>query len=98
MNKQLPLIKRPMMSDYSRLFTEYLNAVQRVINEKVPPLAACFSNMRPILENSQRTTETQIGDVLGTLAEKAAIVTVNAVQYLQDEMRPTFRIAMEDSK
>ncbi|QPC58119.1 hypothetical protein HYE67_000350 [Fusarium culmorum] len=96
MNKQLPLIKRPMMSDYSRLFAEYLNAVQRVINEKVPPLAACFANMRHILETSQRTTETKIGDVLGTVADKSAIVALNVAGYLEEEMKPTFEVALKD--
>ncbi|CAF3487534.1 unnamed protein product [Fusarium graminearum] len=96
MNKQLPLIKRPMMSDYSRLFAEYLNAVQRVINEKVPPLAACFANMRPILETSQRTTETKIGDVLETVAEKSAIVALNVAGYLEEQMKPTFEVALKD--
>ncbi|KAJ4009644.1 hypothetical protein NW752_009231 [Fusarium irregulare] len=96
MNRQLPLIKRPMVSDYSRIFTEYLDAIQRVINDKVPPLGACFESMRPILENSQRAMSTKIGDVLSTLAEKSALVTVDAVVYLHDEMRPTFEAAAAD--
>lgn len=86
------------MSGYSRLFGEYLNAVQRVIDERVPSLAACFANMRPILEDSQRATETKISDVLGTLAERSAIVTLNAVNYLHNEMAPTFRAALLDGK
>ncbi|OBS23368.1 hypothetical protein FPOA_03917 [Fusarium poae] len=96
MNKQLPLIRRPMMSDYSRIFAEYLTAIQHVINKKVPPLAACFSNMRPMLEASQRATETKIADVLGTVADKAAIVALNVVGHLQDEMIPTFQVALQD--
>ncbi|XEV04322.1 hypothetical protein FSHL1_009609 [Fusarium sambucinum] len=58
MNTQLPLIRAPMMSDYSEIFTEYLNAIQRVISEKIPVLEACFANMRPILENSQQMRPT----------------------------------------
>ncbi|KAF0637775.1 hypothetical protein FPSE5266_09531 [Fusarium pseudograminearum] len=96
MNQQLPLIRTPMMSEYSSLFTDYLNEIQRVISEKIPVLAACFSNMRPILESSQRATETQIGDILGTLAEKSAIVALNVANSLEDEMKPTFENALQD--
>ncbi|RGP63852.1 GTPase slip-gc [Fusarium longipes] len=94
MNRQLPLIQRPMFLDYSRLFTEYLNALQCVINEKVPTLADQFSNLRPILESSQRATEMQIGEVLGTLSEKAAMVTHDAVKYLKGEIKPIFETAL----
>ncbi|KAL3600183.1 hypothetical protein FPOAC2_04414 [Fusarium poae] len=97
MNNQLPLIRTPMMSDYSGIFTEYLNAIQRVISEKIPVLEACFANMRPILENSQRTTETQIGQILGTLAERAAIVAINVAKTLEEEMKPTFEAALQDT-
>ncbi|RGP59817.1 GTPase slip-gc [Fusarium sporotrichioides] len=94
MNKRLPLIRKPMMSGYSKVFNEYLKAIQRVIDEKVPLLAACFSNTRSVLKNSQRAIETRIGDVLETLAEDAAIVALDVVSTLQNEMNPTFEAAL----
>ncbi|KAK6713633.1 hypothetical protein SNK04_004597 [Fusarium graminearum] len=54
--------------------------------------------MRPILETSQRTTETKIGDVLETVAEKSAIVALNVAGYLEEQMKPTFEVALKDGK
>ncbi|RFN49669.1 gtpase slip-gc, partial [Fusarium flagelliforme] len=96
MNKRLPLIRGPMMADYSRLFTEYLDTIQHVINERVPSLGASFASMRSILENSQRATEIRIDAVLSQLAERTAGVTINAVQGLQADWKPTFTAAMDE--
>lgn len=86
------------MADYSRLFTEYLDTIQQVINERVPSLGASFASMRSILENSQRATEIRIDAVLSQLAARTAGVTINAVQGLQADWKPTFADAMDKSK
>jgi hypothetical protein len=98
MNRKLPLIKKPMMAGYTEVFTEYLNEIQRLITEHVPALEAIFNGMRPILDNSQRATETDIGNALDKLSQNAATVALEAVTYLTDEMTPTFRAAAADSK
>jgi hypothetical protein len=98
MNRKLPLIKPPMMAGYTEVFTEYLNEIQRLITKHVPALEAIFNGMRPILDNSQRATETDIGNVLDKLSQKASTIAFEAVAYLTDEMTPTFRAAAADSK
>lgn len=86
------------MSDYSRLFVEYLDTVQHVINERVPSLGAQFATIRSTLENSQHATEIKIDGVLAKLAETTADVTVTAVQGLQNEWKPTFTSALNESE
>ncbi|WZH49307.1 Dynamin_N domain-containing protein [Fusarium acuminatum] len=97
MNRKLPLIKPPMMAGYTEVFTEYLNEIQRLITKHVPALEAIFNGMRPILDNSQRATETDIGNVLDKLSQKASTIAFEAVAYLTDEMTPTFRAAAADT-
>ncbi|KAM0243175.1 hypothetical protein ACHAPO_000013 [Fusarium lateritium] len=94
--KQLPLIRTPMMSHYSELFSQYLDAIQRVINKHIPILAARFQKLRPTLEDCQNTTETKIDEVLRTLSEKAVIDTLNVAPRLRSQMIPSFRAAIID--
>ncbi|KAF5571882.1 GTPase SLIP-GC [Fusarium pseudoanthophilum] len=96
MNKQLPLIKIPMILGYTQGFTEYLNEIQRVISEKVPSLEQSFNNMRPILENSQRATEIKIRDTLSQLTENVARVATQADTFMAQEWKPSFRVALLD--
>ncbi|KAM0351869.1 hypothetical protein ACHAPU_002382 [Fusarium lateritium] len=97
MNKRLPLIKKPMMAGYTEVFTQYLNEIQRLITVNIPALEAIFNGMRPILDSSQRATETDIGNALDSLSQKASTVAFEAVTYLTDEMKRTFRAAADDS-
>ncbi|KAL4724222.1 hypothetical protein ACLX1H_008835 [Fusarium chlamydosporum] len=95
MNKQLPKIRIPMMDAFSLIWTKYLDALQKDINTKVPALELSFKNMRAILDNSQRATENRIRSTLGNLAQKASGITFDAVEYLSNEMEPTFHAAKE---
>ncbi|KAF5611203.1 GTPase SLIP-GC [Fusarium subglutinans] len=97
MNKQLPLIKTPMILGYTCVFTAYLNEIQKVIGEKVPSLEFSYNNMRPILENSQHATEIKIRDALTQLAENTATVAFDVSKFLSNEWKPVFRVAMLDS-
>ncbi|KAF4338652.1 GTPase SLIP-GC [Fusarium beomiforme] len=97
MNRQLPLIKTPMILGYSQGFTQYLNEIQQIISDKVPSLELSFNSMRPILENSQHATEIKIRDALSVLQENVARVAFLADEYMADEWKPTFRIALLDT-
>ncbi|GKT97974.1 gtpase slip-gc [Fusarium langsethiae] len=93
MNEQLPRIRIPMMGAFSSIWTKYLDELQKEISTKVPTLEVSFRSMRPILDQSQRSTENKIRSTLGRLAQKASDVTFNAVQYLSDGMEPAFAAA-----
>ncbi|CZR42561.1 uncharacterized protein FPRO_09864 [Fusarium proliferatum ET1] len=97
MNKQLPLIKTPMILGYTCVFREYLNKIQKVISEKVPSLEYSYNNMRPILENSQHATEVKIRDALTQLAENTATVAFDVSKFLSNEWKPVFRVALLDN-
>jgi len=98
MNKQLPKIRVPMMAAFSMIWKNYLDALQKDINTNVPPLEVSFNNMRPLLDTAQRATENKIRNTLGKLSQKASSVTFDAVQYLTDEMEPTFKEAQQICK
>ncbi|UZP37113.1 hypothetical protein NXS19_004929 [Fusarium pseudograminearum] len=96
-HKQLPLIRKPMMLDYSKLFAEYLDAIQNIIHDKIPMISARFNQLRPILDDSKITTKTKIDEVLAKLTEEAIIITLNVAPRLRTEMKPTFAAALSDS-
>ncbi|CEI60412.1 hypothetical protein FVEN_g6553 [Fusarium venenatum] len=95
MNKQLPRIRIPMMGAFSIIWTKYLNELQKDISAKVPTLEDSFKNMRPILDQSQRATETKIRGTLGRLAQKSSDITFDAVEYLSEGMEPAFDAARQ---
>ncbi|QPC69512.1 hypothetical protein HYE68_000264 [Fusarium pseudograminearum] len=96
-HEQLPLIRKPMMSDYSKLFAEYLDAIQNIIHDKIPMLSARFNELRPTLDNSKITTKRKIDQVLAKLTEEAIIITLDVAPRLRTEMKPTFAAARSDS-
>ncbi|KAM0233101.1 hypothetical protein ACHAP5_010528 [Fusarium lateritium] len=93
MNKRLPKIRVPMMQQFSEIWTEYLNQLQKDINTKIPSLEVSFNNMRPNLDTSQRATENQIRSTLSKLSHKASNVVFDATAFLTEEMKPTFEAA-----
>ncbi|KAG9499701.1 hypothetical protein J7337_008160 [Fusarium musae] len=96
-NKRLPTIKSPMILGYSQVFTQYLNELNRLISDKVPSLAVSFSNVRPILENSQRATELKVRDALSELSNNIAHVASVADVHMAVQWRTTFRAALLDT-
>ncbi|KAM0446261.1 hypothetical protein ACHAQK_001178 [Fusarium lateritium] len=95
MNKRLPKIRVPMMQQFSEIWTEYLNQLQKDINTKIPSLGVSFNNMRPILDASQRATENRIRSTLGKLSHRASSVAFDTTAFLTEEMKPTFKAAEE---
>lgn len=97
-NRQLPLIKFPMILEYTRVFTQYLNELKHLISDKVPSLAVSFNNVLPILENSHRATEVKIRDTLSELSVNIAHVASVADMHMAAQWKATFRVALLDSK
>ncbi|KAF5536093.1 gtpase slip-gc [Fusarium phyllophilum] len=95
MNKKLPKIRKPMMAAFSQIFKEYLDQLQKDISTKVPSLEVSFNNMKPILSASQRATETKIRSTIDELSQKASNVAFDSVDYLKEEMKPTFQECIE---
>jgi hypothetical protein len=95
MNKKLPKIRKPMMAAFSEIFREYLDQLQKDISTKVPSLEVSFNNMKPILSASQRATETKIRSTIDELSQKASNVAFDSVDYLKEEMKPTFQECIE---
>ncbi|KAF5965973.1 hypothetical protein FBULB1_11949 [Fusarium bulbicola] len=96
-NKRLPTIKSPMILGYTQVFTQYLNELNHLISDKVPSLAVSFSNVRPILENSQRATEVKIRDALSELSDNIAHVASVADVHMAAQWKATFRAALMDT-
>jgi hypothetical protein len=98
MNKKLPKIRIPMMAGFSKIWEEYLDKLQQDISSKVPSLGVRFNSMRPILDTSQRATENKIRKTIDNLSQKASSVAFDSVEFLTEEMQPTFEDCKETRK
>jgi hypothetical protein len=98
MNHELLNIKHPIKCTFKKVWADYLREIEKLVKEELPVLETSFNSLLSMASDIELGFETQIFAALETLAKETSTVGLDVVEFLVEELGPTFAIAAKMSK
>ncbi|KAF5023216.1 hypothetical protein F66182_4724 [Fusarium sp. NRRL 66182] len=94
MNQKLREIKTSIMKVFGKLWTDYMERLEKAIRDNLSALEVSFSGLLRMIANIERVSESEIGNALDNLSKEASGVSFDAVNFLGGQIRPIFARAL----